>query len=326
MTSRTDNLVDSDTSEDSPIQAEGSSSNDASELPQETTHTREHLKLLDVLDQRLARLSLSSTTEKMPPVPEPRDLDKFKGASTDNAKRWLKTLHTRFDSMPGATDPVDPYNFLKIADTLLAGNAEIWADSTPQIRSILDKSEPGMPDAGKPTNRDREVFEEALKARFPGTLTDLPVVDATTALRHLAQSRDESLASYYSRASTLLQQLGCHDMALATTYPSPQEVLVVTMRKQLIEKFIQGLANTELRKESMVARCFTSGLLKTAYQIIEETQTYIAMQQKMAAEEQMAQKAEMWDSVKDLNIGRRASSYVATVTPSYRASQHQDAP
>ena len=66
-------------------------------------------------------------------------------------------------------------------------------------------------------------------------------------------------------------------MALATTYPSPQEVLVVTMRKQLIKKFIQGLANTELRKESMVARCFTSGLLKTAYQIIEETQTYIAM-------------------------------------------------
>jgi hypothetical protein len=125
MTSRTDNLVDSDTSEDSPIQAEGSSSNDASELPQETTHTREHLKLLDVLDQRLARLSLSSTTEKMPPVPEPRDLDKFKGASTDNAKRWLKTLHTRFDSMPGATDPVDLYNFLKITDTLLAGNAEI---------------------------------------------------------------------------------------------------------------------------------------------------------------------------------------------------------
>ena len=163
-----------------------SSSNDASELPQETTHTREHLKLLNVIDQRLAGLSLSSTTEKMPPVPEPRDLDKFKGASTDNAKRWLKTLHTRFDSMPGATDPVDLYNFLKIADTLLAGNAEIWADLTPQIRSILDKSEPGMPDAGKPTNRDREVFEEALKARFPGTLTDLPVVDATTALWHLA--------------------------------------------------------------------------------------------------------------------------------------------
>jgi hypothetical protein len=39
-----------------------------------------------------------------------------------------------------------------------------------------------MHDAGKPTYKDREVFENALMARFPGTLADLLIVDPILSL------------------------------------------------------------------------------------------------------------------------------------------------
>ncbi len=114
----------------------------------------------------------------------------------------------------------------------------------------------------------------------------------------LSQNQDEGLASYYGRAQTILQQLGCTDTPSDTGFPSPQQLGLTALRTQLVEKFVQGLENKELKKESIAARCLTSGVLKTAYQIITETQAHMKMQKKLAIEEDNAKKARLYDQMK----------------------------
>ena len=87
-----------------------------------------------------------------------------------------------------------------------------------------------------------------------------------------------------------------------------QQLGLAVLRTQLVEKFVQGLENKELKKESITACCLTSGILKTVYQIITETQAHMIIQKKLAIEEDNAKKAKLYNQMKS----RQASILIAT--------------
>ncbi len=88
-----------------------------------------------------------------PKTPDLKDLSSFKGSNKCNAKRWLKGLRLAFSNLHGYTS-LEAYYYLKVMDALLEGDASSWADSTPHIRAILDKTEDDA--TVKPTEAELE--------------------------------------------------------------------------------------------------------------------------------------------------------------------------
>ncbi|KAL2040867.1 hypothetical protein N7G274_006325 [Stereocaulon virgatum] len=126
---------------------------------------------------------------------------RFSGGTTD-VRRWLSSL--KYEGPPFQT----PGDHFECINSLLSGDAALWADTHPRVKSILRKKNPE-----DITDADVKTFQTALRARFPpnqlksgyNSLAKLPV-------KAFGQHAGEDLEAYYQRAIAYMYEQGGVDL------------------------------------------------------------------------------------------------------------------
>ena len=126
---------------------------------------------------------------------------RFSGGATD-VRRWLESL--KYEGPPFQT----PGEHFECINSLLSGDAALWADAHPRVKAILKQRDPE-----DITDADVKTFQTALLARFPpiqlksgyNSLARFPV-------KAFGQYAGEDLEAYYQRAIAYMYEQGGVDL------------------------------------------------------------------------------------------------------------------
>lgn len=94
--------------------------------------------------------------------------------------------------------------YLTSIKILLVDQAEIWAESTPQVAEILYKA----PDA---TRDYVTTLHLILRLQYPGRAVESTNLNVDAEISKLSQQANENLGTYYERDNSLLIQAGSRD-------------------------------------------------------------------------------------------------------------------
>lgn len=136
--------------------------------------------------------------------PDFRMRDKFSGEPGASAEKWLKKFEYDMHGLRDTEGNIWPSDYLSSIEILLADQAEIWAESTPQVADILHKA----PEA---TKNDMKTFQLLLKLQYPGRAIKSTSLNVDAEILRLSQQPNKNLGTYYKRANSLLIHAGSRD-------------------------------------------------------------------------------------------------------------------
>lgn len=126
---------------------------------------------------------------------------KFSGEPGASAEKWLRKFEYDMHGLRDVDGNIWPSDYLTSIEILLADQAEIWAESTPQVADILYKA----PEA---TKDDVTTFQLLFKLQYPGRVIESTSLNVDAEISRLSQQSGENLGTYYKRANCLLIQAG----------------------------------------------------------------------------------------------------------------------
>ncbi|KAI0993016.1 hypothetical protein K3495_g15168, partial [Podosphaera aphanis] len=198
-------------------------------------------------------------------------IEKFHGTGIQDASRWLMDLKAEFRDR-GLRIPVQPNLWVEAIYRETDNEAAKWMDSTPHIRRIVMNYD-------QATANDAILLEQALKNKFPLVTYTESSKSPDQMLSEFSQIRSEPLSEYYGRALSFLSLVNLSDRCTddATFNPSETDRMILRM---LINKFISGLVNEELRMSAIAHGATTTESLARSYEIVRECRQSIDEIQK----------------------------------------------
>ncbi|KAI1004038.1 hypothetical protein K3495_g4173 [Podosphaera aphanis] len=187
-------------------------------------------------------------------------IEKFHGNGTQDARRWLIDLKAEFRDR-NLKIPVVPSLWV---EAILRGKDEEaarWMDSTTHIRRIIDNYE-------QATAADSTFLEQSFKERFPMVARSQSSKTTREMLAESSQLKSEPFPDYYKRATEFILLLNISDRGNSPSHVilSEAEEMILEM---LIEAFVAGLEDEELRLNSISRGATTSKSSLETYAIVK---------------------------------------------------------
>ena len=193
---------------------------------------------------------------------------RFSGDNGQSPARWLRTL--KYELPPTFTAS----QWLECVDGLLDGKAARWADTWPDVKTILSDRYLMQAKDG-----DVDTFKTLLLSRF--TPADEGLEEVNHLIETLSQNATESLEDYYRRAQDLLHAYGSKD----EIDPLRLSQFERSVLNRVTLNYVTGLHRSCLRSYTS----FRGGSLLQAYQIIRGQERLIL---EMGEEEYLKMKNE----------------------------------
>ena len=192
---------------------------------------------------------------------------------------------------------------MSFVDLLLIGKAADWAESSPEINTIL---------AGSHTKESLQRFLLLFKERFPSKAAKIVTVSFPEALDALCQNTDETLSSYYYRTMQIASRYGVRDRVPGCL---PLSILKSSTLDLVYGAFLRGLADRELRFEAI--RGNTGGRsLHAAFTAMEEVYKLRIFLKQIEYEEVQTREALFYKDVVKRNV---SASQLDSMLASYKA-------
>jgi hypothetical protein len=220
------------------------------------------------------------------------------------ASRWITRLIYDFKK---AGQPVpDPELFLEAVEMLLEGEPARRLDSTPRIRRLIDNREAA---AAAHVN----TVKEWLMEEFPTSVEDVTEIDVQSEIESLEQGPAEALASYYQRTLGILRKTHGRDRPRDTDRSTTLSGLEVTMLNCVVNAFVKGLFQDNLRKAALQKDAATCGALWKSYEMVQAAQRSLQLEKQI--EEALSSKKRLADLEKFVldHHGRTATVVLAEV-------------
>lgn len=184
----------------------------------------------------------------------------FSGKGTISASRWIEKLE--FELTVYKINGVIPsVRFMTSIDLLLTDDAAQWAEINPDAARLLSLS--------KPTAKDVTTFKGLFQERFPAKSSiEISTVSFDQELQGLQQNSQESVAFYYRRATAMMARIGARDRAVDLT--NTLSLLESAMLDIIIEAFIRGLDDPDIRRETIKGLGIVGRSLRGACTVAEE--------------------------------------------------------
>ena len=221
---------------------------------------------------------------------------------SEPAARWLKRLE--FDLRGLDRDDISPEQYLSSVDLLLMGEAADWAESSPEISTIL---------TGSHTKESLQRFLTLFKERFPSKAVEV-VVSFPEALETLRQNADESLSSYYQRTVQITSRYGIRDRLPGSL---PLSTLESSALDIIYGAFLKGLVDRELRYKA-IRGCAEGRSLYSAFMAIEEASKARVFIKKMEYEESQTREIVFYKDIAKRNV---SASQLESILAEYKAGK-----
>ena len=232
---------------------------------------------------------MAQTSRNINYRPDFKMCGKFSGEQGSSAEKWLRKFEYDMHGLRDIEGNISPSDYLTSIEILLADQAEILAESTPQVPEILYKA----PDA---TRDDVTTLQLLFRLQYPGRAPESTNLNVDAEISKLSQQASENLGTYYKRASSLLIQAGSRDretplmivrVALKGNFTplSPSENTVLD---SVIRAFIRGISDTTVRADTLRGLVMTQRSLRGAYTIAEESKKLkeeLALMEKLEHEQ-----------------------------------------
>ena len=246
---------------------------------------------------------------------------KFSGEPESSTEKWLRKFEYDMHGLRDIEGNIAPSEYLTSIKILLVDQAEIWAESTPQVAEILYKA----PDA---TRDDVTTLQLILRLQYPGRAVESTNLNVDAEISKLSQQASENLGTYYERANSLLIQAGSRDWEtpLMTARIALKEKFTLlspsknTVLDSVIQAFIQGISDTTVRVDALRGLLMIQRLLKGAYMIAEESKKLKEELAAMEKSEQEQNKLEFLrrvvkDQISNEPISKLMKSYTGKYSP-----------
>jgi hypothetical protein len=189
------------------------------------------------------------------------------------ASRWLTRLN--YDFKKAGHKKPDPEMFLEAIEMLMEGEPAKRLDSTPRIRKLIDRRSTDSPQI------DVDTVKEWLMEEFPSSVQDVTETDVQTEIEGLLQMADEPLAAYYQRAASILRRTHGRDKPREDGGGAPLSGLESTMLNTVVNAFVKGLYQDELRRSAFHKDAATCGALWKSYEMVLHAQRSLALEKQM---------------------------------------------
>ena len=209
---------------------------------------------------------------------------------SEPASRWLKRLEFELRGSRGGRDGIiTPEQYLSSVDLLLEGDAADWAESSPEISTIL---------AGPHTSESLARFFSLFKERFPTKSVETVSTTFPEEIEALRQNVGESLTSYYQRTIQISYRFGARDRLPGGP---PLSTLESSMLDLIYSAFLKGLLDLELRREAI--RGTVTGIsLHAAFVAMEQAHKSRLVLKKIEYEEVQEREAVFYKDVVKRNV------------------------
>jgi hypothetical protein len=217
-----------------------------------------------------------SEKEKGDSLPDFKNSGRYEGDIP--ASRWLTRL--AYDFRKASKNVPKPELYLEAIEMLLEGEPARRLDSTPRIRKIIDKR-------ATATQFDVDTVKEWLTEEFPTSVQDITEADVQTEIENLSQGNEEALATYYQRTVSLLRRTHGRDKPREDSNTALSG-LETTMLNCVVNAFVKGIYEDELRRSALHKDAATCGALWKSYEMVQASQRSISLERQV--EETLANK------------------------------------
>ena len=258
---------------------------------------------------------MAQTSRNVNYRPDFRMCGKFSGEQGLSAEKWLKKFEYDMHGLRDVEGNILPSDYLASIEILLADQAEIWAESTPQVAEILHK-------ALEVTKDDVTTFQLLFKLQYPGRVIESTNLNVDAEISKLGQQAGENLGTYYKRANSLLMKAGSRDRerqfmtieeALKGKFAplSPSENTVLD---SIIRAFIRGISDTTVRADTLRGLVATQRSQRGAYTIAEESKK---LKEELVLMEKLEQEQNELEFLRRMVKGRVSSEPIPELMKSY---------
>ncbi|KAG5951336.1 hypothetical protein E4U57_006956, partial [Claviceps arundinis] len=207
---------------------------------------------------------------KAPKLPSAQEIGTYDGKIP--AERYFRRLGHTLKYVNGG-EQVNPSTHIAMFELALEGDAAEFAETSSQIRSIMDRASQGTA-----SDTDLGDLQQAFSVKFPPAVAEKKV--AIGADVDIRQTEGEHLTDYYNRVLNLYQRAGGRDKPLPpSTSLSPAELF---MRQHFVSRFIRGLHDRMLMQEAVGQRALTANSLGEAHEIVQEAATVLDSKASLA--------------------------------------------
>ena len=112
-------------------------------------------------------------------------------------------------------------------------------------------------------------FRSLLCERFPAQSAKIATISFNTELSDLKQ-QNESLSTYYSRVSTMIQRVGARDRPTSILIGPQLTLLEEAMLDNVIRAFLKGLADQDVCREATRGLAATNCSLRGIYTLAKQ--------------------------------------------------------
>jgi hypothetical protein len=194
------------------------------------------------------------------------------------AFRWLTRLV--YDFRKASQNIPRPELFLEAIEMLLEGEPARRLDSILRIRKIVNKR-------SEATQVDMNTIKEWLTEEFPISVQDITEADIQTEIENLSQGANKALAIYYQYMVSLLYRTHGRNKPREDSITALSG-LETTILNCIINAFVKGIYNNELRYLALYKDTATCGSLWKSYKMIQASQYSISLEYQV--EEALASK------------------------------------
>ncbi|KAI1872009.1 uncharacterized protein JN550_004212 [Neoarthrinium moseri] len=251
-----------------------------------------------------------SETDKME-MPDLGACGRFDGK--ESAARWLARLKWQFRKAGHVMPP--PSEYIQVVNMQAEGSVATFLDSDPTLQAILRRAE-----EGGALSQDIEALDQALRDRFPAQLVDESTVQPSEEWKSLTQEKNEALAAYYNRAQNLLRRMGARDAPRDVTafQANPLSALETFSLKTVIDKFVQGLEDAQLKQEAISRSLGTTGALWQCYEGLRECQRVIESREELQKQAADKMRLQMLESIVKDNTGLSVDQAIMKAYPGWQ--------
>ncbi|KAI0965715.1 hypothetical protein F4678DRAFT_316263 [Xylaria arbuscula] len=211
-------------------------------------------------------------------VPDLNSCGQFNGK--ESAGRWIARLHWEFRRMGYPESEIPPSDAIVSINMLCTDDAATFLDSDPNLLDVIERA-----NQAKATVNDLIALEQALKDKYPVKPVDNTAMEADD-LTRMSQKTDEPLAQYYSRIRNALRRAGGKDIPKEPGDKAKSLTLAeITLLRTVVSRFVDGLADSKLRREALSNRARTTKSLWQCYKAVQESQRVLEDKEKNDEEE-----------------------------------------
>ncbi|KAH8780636.1 hypothetical protein F5882DRAFT_463241 [Hyaloscypha sp. PMI_1271] len=256
----------------------------------------------------LEYLTLRQELEKLSTRVTIGDSEKEKGGSLPDFK------NSAYDFKKAGQNVPTPELFLEAIEMLLKGEPARRLDSTPRIRRLINNR-------ASASGADIDTVKEWLMEEFPTSVDDVTKADVQSEIESLEQGTTEALAAYYQRTLGILRKTHGRDRPRDIEKASALSGLEITMLNYVVNAFVKGLVQNDLRKAALQKDATTCGALWKSYEMVQAAQR--SLQLKKQVKDTLATKKRLAELEKFIfdHTGRTATIALAEAQQNPNAFQ-----